>query len=736
MGRSVRTILLTYLLILVSIMIGAMLLMTWHDYRQRAYAEDLNRILQLQSLESEREKELADFLLLALADPIFYQTGSHPTLRRYEAVQAEWMALLESLQASQMDAAAILRESQQQDSLLHQLVAELLLRGFEDYGEVGRMRDLVHGLEEQPELALAEVLMLRRHEKDYLLRHQAKYVERHRAQVDRMLVQLNEAGLPASRRLALQDSLRAYQDHFQAIVSLDQSSGRFGDVGLWRALQISQQAVREQFDRWRENIALTNQQESQRLRLLVWSILGGTVLLSILVSLLLARRATHRLQLLAYSMQEFVSKGFSSLKIPVRNPHSTNEIDRLVLSFNHLQTQLQEHVAEIDQQRLAAEQANRAKSSFLANMSHEIRTPLNGVIGTVQLMRDTPLNADQVEHLDTLDASSQNLLGIINDVLDLSRIEAGKLQLEDTPLDLRVEVKKVHQILRSRAREKGLDFSFEVDPQVPAYVMGDPLRLRQVLINLAGNAVKFTDRGSVRIEALQKSQGYFLFMVSDTGIGIAPEVLERLFAPFQQADDSTSRKFGGTGLGLSICRELVEMMQGSIWAESKVGEGTTFFFTAKLAPTEAPQEEPEAATPANLRPWKILVAEDHLINQKVIQRVLAKQRHEVVLAQDGQEAFDRYRQEPPDLILMDMQMPGVDGLAATEQIRQYEQKQSSALRVPIIALTANATPEDRRRCLAAGMDDYLTKPINAQKLHQIIGFWQAQSQPLGTQQPE
>ena len=409
---------------------------------------------------------------------------------------------------------------------------------------------------------------------------------------------------------------------------------------------------------------------------------------------------------------------------------------------------------ELIKARDAAEAASRAKGEFLANMSHEIRTPLNGILGFTQQLAETETTEQQREFLKLISISGDTLLTLINDILDFSKIEAGKMDLETVHFRLDQLVRDAVSVMAFKADAKGLEIVSAVAANLPDTFQGDPVRVRQILLNLVSNAVKFTKRGAVTVKvrlAVEAPAGtdrrefknlfemgasssavhHLHFSVTDNGIGIPPEKQALLFQSFQQADGSTTRKYGGTGLGLAICRQLVEQMGGRIWVESEFGQGSTFhftlrlpegseanlcngttFFTAKANPAEV------RVASSNDRPLRILLAEDHHINQKLAVGILSKRGHEVVVASNGVEAVKAFETGRFDLVLMDMQMPEMDGLEATRAIRAREQ--STGGRVPVIALTANAMKADQKRCLEAGMDDFLTKPIVAQKLHAMI----------------
>jgi signal transduction histidine kinase/ActR/RegA family two-component response regulator len=535
------------------------------------------------------------------------------------------------------------------------------------------------------------------------------------------------------------------------------TSGR--EFAVVRSVELSGQAVGRVFVR--SNL--------QQLEARIWRTVSITTVVFVL-SMALAVALGHRLQRpIAFPIQMMsrAAKRVSSTRdysLRIADDPRVEELGVLVATFNDMLAQIQardlelrryqedleaqvaQRTAQLTEAKDRAEEASRAKSDFLANMSHEIRTPMNGVLGMVELALDGPMSATQQAQLQTIRGSAESLLVIIDDILDFSKIEAGQLSVVPVPMSLGALARQVIESFELRARQKGLTLRCELAADLPPAVALDPGRLRQVLVNLLGNAVKFTSEGTVTLAIAQDGTTAdgrlaLTFAVRDTGIGIAPARLEAIFQPFTQADTSMTRRFGGTGLGLTISARLIELMGGWITVHSTERVGSEFMVRlpavpaaeadlvsaadgpSRLLPADvvaAPPETPE--DPAQARPedaLRVLVAEDNPVNQRIAQQLLRKRKLSVTLADDGRQAVDAFQAGRFDLVLMDVQMPEMDGFEAVAAIRALEHAEGRP-HTPIVAVTAHAMVGDREKCLQAGMDAYLSKPLRRQLLFELV----------------
>ncbi|MBF0224312.1 MAG: response regulator [Desulfobacterales bacterium] len=437
-----------------------------------------------------------------------------------------------------------------------------------------------------------------------------------------------------------------------------------------------------------------------------------------------------------------ISSGNLSIDIKISEK---NEIGRLAFSLNTMRKSLQTLKEKAENERETAKAASKAKSEFLANMSHEIRTPMNALIGLAGLALKTDLTPKQLDYLQKIEFSSKALLGIINDILDFSKIEAGKLEMEHINFNLNNVMNNIYNLIGIKAKDKGLKLLFNLNRNIPDSLVGDPLRLGQVLLNLTNNAIKFTEAGQIAIniereeinKEFKNDRVLLRFSVHDTGIGMTTEQVGRLFKAFSQADGSTTRKYGGTGLGLTISKRLVEIMGGKIYVESKPGKGSNFIFTAsfdvqaevKNTLYNIPMKELNVLDELkNIYGSSILLVEDNKINQLVAKEILEQAGMIVTVAENGIKALEAIQASLFDIVFMDMQMPIMDGYTATREIRKWEdglpnRGDGKRLRIPVVSMTANAMVGDREKCIEAGMDDYLSKPIAPDQLYTILIKW-------------
>lgn len=432
----------------------------------------------------------------------------------------------------------------------------------------------------------------------------------------------------------------------------------------------------------------------------------------------------------ADSINEITLGLLSIILLNCANTIEALELNIMVQEQNEmLEMKIEERTRQLMFEKVRAEAASIAKSNFLATVSHEIRTPMNGVLGMAQVIAATELTEKQQLYVNTIIDSGNSLLVIINDILDFSKIEAGKMELENHPFNLHKITADIVDLFGSKAKEKNIKLGYNIEPGCPVDLLGDSLRIKQIIQNLVSNAIKFTEQGSIKISIsgtiLSNDKATLMFNISDTGIGIDQQSQEKLFSDFTQVDSSTTRKFGGTGLGLAICKQLIMLMQGEIGVNSQPGQGAIFWFTLNLNVNKNIHAQvPEYKTGLTVKPGpltgKVLLVEDNRVNQFVAKAMLEQFGLMVDIADNGLDAVKKYKNNAYDLILMDCQMPVLDGFEATKKIRENETETKTSQQIPIIALTANVHDKDREHCLAVGFDDYLSKPIVKSDLYKLI----------------
>ena len=485
---------------------------------------------------------------------------------------------------------------------------------------------------------------------------------------------------------------------------------------------------------------------------------GKGLLLCVVVVLVSGAISRFTIRLLARPLK-MLQAGITSVRYgslePIQVSRTGDEIEYLGETFNGmiealaasrkeirehhelLERRIHERTEQLEEATRRAQAANQAKTEFLDNVSHELRTPMNGIIGMLDIALEKHLPPEQVDQLQTAQGCAFSLLSLLNDILDLSKIEAGKMTIEKAQLDIRAAAEECLKANQDGAARSGIKLSLEVGPQAPAQMLGDPQRIRQILSNLIGNAVKFTSHGAVtlKIDGVLRNSGELMVRIAvhDTGTGIPADQLLSVFDKFTQGDGSVARKYGGTGLGLAITQKLVELHGGEIQVESELGQGSTFIVTLPcgIAPNGASRGLPEqshvASPNGNSAPGRILVVEDNRVNQKVVTAVLRKRGYDIELANDGREALTKLETGGDfDLVLMDVQMPGLDGLEATRLIRQNLRWKA----LPIVAMTAHAMTGDKERCLEAGMNDYISKPVHPSHLLTTVSEYLGKRMPV------
>lgn len=698
------------------------------NYKQKRLVLFLAQLSEIQQDYLESSANLQQFMLFGYHDPKFYIKKKEKHFDRFLATHVKMEKTLRDLKAnSRINKLQISAKIETLINLNKRILKTgislkniYLQRGFKDFGVEGDMRRYAHFIEDSLLIQDTFILQLRRHEKDYLLRGDKDYETKFITLIDKLLLEKPEKS-PAH------EALLQYKIKFKRLVYYSEQLGINTNGGLVSEMQ-------QHIDDFSAEYSSINNYSTKKINELqenlVGFLIGMTILLFILalvLSLILSRFLTKDITLLNNKVSDFIKSGFEDNRIPeFQELKGSNgfEISQLNENFVLLKKTLRNSLDNLERLYQEAKMASEYKSRFLANMSHEIRTPLNGILGMVHILKTSHPTPTQQDYLSTVEFSADHLLALINMILDYSKIEVGKLELDNVYFDLKGDLIKLVRIFDYKLMEKGLDLKLRFDCENTKYLFGDSLRLQQVLINLINNAIKFTSSGTIYLKVRQVSitQDYqkLKFEVQDSGIGIKEIQIASLFEAFSQADSSITRNYGGTGLGLTISNELVTLMGGHFEVVSEENVGSTFSFELdfklgnKISHASALTDKKDR----NLAGLRILLAEDNMVNQKVIALTLKKNDILLDIANNGLEACKLFEEKDYDIILMDIQMPEMDGYQATAHIQSSEKYKLN--KVPIIALTANAFNEDRKKAMDNGMDDFLGKPFKTLELEGIL----------------
>jgi len=667
------------------------------------------------------------FLLFGYREKDFYVGKAQPDLDLY----------IDNLRKQKAEVAAISKEAQSLgigigestfrlskdiDSLYQNVVKfkqVALIRGYKDYGIEGKLGQAAHELDDNPAFSDLELLQLRRLEKDYLLRADEVYYGEFEARIGKSLSE--------SRSPQVKAQLTAYKENFEKLAGLGRDLGFSQNTGLYGKINYLNVFVEDSFVQIANRTAARVSQLKDRLfyyQLYQTAILA---LIGLIICIYISRYFTKDIEKLRKDISNYIKSNFKENTTPQLGKSSIGEVNYLLKSYGILKEKLAENIDFLEKTTERANRIAEFKSQFLANMSHEIRTPLNGVIGMLSLLKTKKLNAEQLKYIETAEHSATHLLGIVNMILDHSKMEVGKIKLDSYPINLKKELIKLVRMFDYRVKDKSIAMEFSYDDRIVSNILGDNLRLLQVLINLIDNAIKFTNEGRVRLEVRQTGRDEHVqsvaFTVMDSGIGIDPDKAENLLMAFEQADLTTTRKYGGTGLGLTISNQLIQLMGGKrLDIAALEGGGSSFSFEV---PFTINPEEPEISHVEKISDEKkqasikkALIAEDNLINQKVLAKLLEKLDIASEVANNGREAVERYLTGDYDIIFMDLHMPEMDGFEATSKIQASDKYQQRV--TPIIAVTASVFEQDKVKAISNGMDDFITKPVILKNLEEAI----------------
>jgi signal transduction histidine kinase/ActR/RegA family two-component response regulator len=594
-----------------------------------------------------------------------------------------------------------------------------LVRGFKDYGVEGKMERTAELLEKNPSVNQAAFLRLRRLEKDYLLRAEEDYYQQFEREIT--------TAIENSKSHAARAQLLTYKADFERLVSLSQDLGFSQNTGLYGKINYLNLFVEDSFVQVSTHSA--GKINDLKNRLFYYQLFQTLILalIGLITCLYISRYFTKDIEKLTLDIANYIKSNFRE-NTPAKVQKSTiGEVNYLLKSYGILKEKLAENIEFLEKATDKANKTAEFKSQFLANMSHEIRTPLNGVIGMLSLLKSKKVSKEQLDYIETAEHSAVHLLGIVNMILDHSKMEVGKINLDSYPINLKRELTKLVRMFDYRVKDKNIAMTFVFDGEISTNILGDNLRLLQILINLIDNAIKFTNEGevSLQVKLLSRNEDvqYVNFTVMDSGIGIDVTKTENLLMAFEQADLTTTRKYGGTGLGLTISNQLIQLMGGKrldIMALPTGGSSFSFSVPFKINPDEPSLEQVKELSDGtnHTKITKALLAEDNLINQKVLAKLLEKLNIQAEVANNGKEAVVLYLEKEYDIIFMDLHMPEMDGFEATTQIQASSKYQQRS--IPIIAVTASVFEQDKVKAISNGMDDFITKPVILKSLEEVI----------------
>ncbi len=701
----------------------------YFDSKSKDLQQITNHIIDLKSNFSNNTKNLQSFLIHGYKTSKFYETKSEPNIDLYlknlDKQEKDIEFTIKKLELNKIRLRPNLTYTLKKrfkalKNLANSLKITSYKLGFRDYGEIGKMRDIAHEIEFLNQIKKEHILQLRRHEKDFLLRLDSVYIDKFNT-LNKQLIQQHKTD---KKTVTL---LNNYKTLFNSVANLN-----FKIVNSKNGIHPEILNTTKSINTQLSLIQSTTQNEiinkNKDISKFVQISFGLILILFIALIFYLSQLLTRDLKRLQASMHKFIASDFKEYD---SNNETSKilEVNFLYKAYALLKESLLENIDDLKLTIGELERTTAYKSSFLANMSHEIRTPLNGIIGVINLLNQTNLNKKQIKLLEIADYSSSHLLGLINLILDYSKISAGKMNLETRVINLNEDLNKLTKIFKFQAKEKGLDlfYDYKTTSECSTFLYGDSIRINQIIINLLNNAIKFTQHGWVKIEVTQKqlnkTHDIVSFLVEDTGSGIDKEKSEKIFQAFEQEDLSTTRKFGGTGLGLTISSELATLMGGKLKLKSKKNEGTCFTLSLTLKRAGDDQVASNNNLLINKLPKpnetiNVLIVDDNIMNQKVLGLMLKNFNLKIDYADNGLQAIDAYKKKDYSIIFMDIQMPILDGLEATEAIKSLDQYKTNP--IPIIAVSASAYTDDRKKATNSGIDDFISKPIELKKLHNLL----------------